>query len=66
MLDEFYRVAFRKRLYTTFEELQTDLDEWLYEYNHERPHQGKRCEGRTPYDTLIDGIAITGEKTIAA
>jgi transposase InsO family protein len=65
-LDEFYRVAFRKKIYTTLEELQKDLDEWLEEYNNRRPHQGKRCEGRTPYDTLIDGLAITREKRIAA
>ena len=65
-LDEFYRVTFRKKIYTTLEELQQDLDEWLIEYNTERPHQGKRCDGRTPYDTLIEGKAIAQEKRIAA
>ncbi len=65
-LDEFYRVTFRKKIYTTLEELQADLDEWLVEYNTERPHQGKRCDGRTPYDTLVDGKAIAREKLIAA
>jgi transposase InsO family protein len=65
-LDEFYRIAFRKKIYTTIEELQKDLDEWLEEYNTRRPHQGKRCEGRTPYDTMLDGKAIVEDKRIAA
>jgi transposase InsO family protein len=65
-LDEFYRVAFRKKIYSTIEELQKDLDEWLEEYNNRRTHQGKRCEGRTPYATLVDGKAILEEKRIAA
>jgi transposase InsO family protein len=65
-LDEFYRIAFRKKIYKTIEELQKDLDVWLDEYNNRRAHQGKRCEGRTPYATLTDGKAIVEEKQIAA
>jgi hypothetical protein len=33
MLNEFYRVAFRKKIYTSLEELQADLDTWLMEHN---------------------------------
>jgi hypothetical protein len=33
VLNEFYRVAFRRKLYTTLDELQADLDAWLREYN---------------------------------
>jgi transposase InsO family protein len=29
MLNEFYRVAFRKKIYRTLDELQADLDHWL-------------------------------------
>ena len=29
MLNEFYRVAFRKKIYRTLEELQADLDAWI-------------------------------------
>ena len=29
LLDEFYRVAFRKKIYATIDELQADLDAWL-------------------------------------
>lgn len=55
ILNEFYQVTFRKKIYLSIEELQKDLDDWLYYYNHERTHQGKMCCGRTPIQTLIDG-----------
>jgi len=32
VLNEFYRVAFRKKLYASLEELQADLDAWLRVY----------------------------------
>ncbi|HNH45002.1 MAG TPA: hypothetical protein PK633_13055, partial [Agitococcus sp.] len=38
--------------------LQKDLDDWLYYYNHQRTHQGKMCNGRTPMDTLRDGKSM--------
>jgi transposase InsO family protein len=65
-LDEFYRVTFRKKIYTTLEELQQDLDDWLVEYNFDRPHQGKRCQGRTPWSTFLEGKIIVSEKMIAS
>jgi hypothetical protein len=40
VLDEFYRIAFRKRLYASIGDLQDDLDLWVKSYNEERPHQG--------------------------
>ncbi|MET3139631.1 transposase InsO family protein [Undibacterium sp. GrIS 1.2] len=55
ILNEFYQVTFREKIYLSIEELQKDLDDWLYYYNHERTHQGKMCCGRTPIQTLIDG-----------
>jgi len=55
ILNEFYQVTFRKKIYLSIDELQKDLDDWLYYYNHERTHQGKMCCGRTPIQTLIDG-----------
>src|SRR5690606_4500379 len=51
--EEFYAVAFRKKLYTSIEELQKDLDEWLDHYNRERSHSGKYCYGRTPWETFL-------------
>ena len=65
ILNEFYQVAFRKKIYGTMEELQADLDVWIYSYNHERTHQGKVCCGRTPMATFEDGKEICREKTIA-
>ena len=51
---EFYSVAFRKKLYTSLEELQSDLEVWLCEYNEEREHSGKCCCGKTPWQTFLD------------
>lgn len=50
--DEFYAIAFRKKIYTSIEQLQTDLDEWIEQYNRERTHTGKYCFGRTPLQTF--------------
>ena len=38
VLDEFYRIAFRKKIYHTIDELQADLDTWLVEYNPASSH----------------------------
>jgi transposase InsO family protein len=65
ILNEFYQVTFRKKLYSSLEELQKDLDEWINYYNNERTHQGKMCNGRTPMDTLLDGKSIWVEKNLA-
>jgi transposase InsO family protein len=62
ILQEFYQVAFRRKLYLSLEELQTDLDAWLAYYNNERTHQGKMCCGRTPLQTLIAGKEVWNEK----
>ncbi|WGM03260.1 IS481 family transposase [Arsenophonus nasoniae] len=64
VLQEFYRVVFRKKIYGNLEELQTDLDKWLEEYNNQRTHQGKMCCGRTPMATLHDGKQIWREKDL--
>jgi Integrase core domain. len=65
ILQEFYQVTFRKKLYDSIEALQIDLDEWLDYYNNERTHQDKMCCGRTPMSTLEDGKQIWKEKFIA-
>ena len=58
LLDEFYQVAFRKKIYTSLDEIQTDLDEFLHGYNTRRTNQGKHCKGRTPMDTFTDGLDL--------
>ncbi len=62
--DEFYQVAFRKKIYYSLEELQTDLDQWLWQYNHERTHTGKYCFGRTPYQTFQETKHLAKEKML--
>ena len=65
ILQEFYQVTFRKKLYVTLDELQKDLDEWMKYYNNTRTHQGKVCCGRTPMETLLDGKKVWAEKNLA-
>lgn len=65
ILNEFYRVAFRKKIYASIEELQADVDDWIREYNVERTHQGRWCYGKTPMQTFIDSIQLAKEKLIA-
>ena len=64
VLDEFYRVAFRKRVYETIGELQADLDAWMEEYNRARPHQGRWCYGKTPMQTFLHTLPVAREKLI--
>ena len=66
VLDEFYRVAFRKKLYASIDDLQKDLDLWIKTYNEDRPHQGRWCFGKTPLQTFLDAISIAKEKMLAA
>jgi len=64
VLDEFYRIAFRRKSYNTLDELQADLDTWLTQYNEERVHSGKYCFGKTPMKTLRDSMPLVKEKML--
>lgn len=64
ILNEFYQTAFRKKIYSSMDELQEDLDNWIEYYNKKRTHQGKMCYGRTPWQTFLDGKEIVKEKII--
>jgi transposase InsO family protein len=64
VLQEFYQVAFRKKIYKTLDELQADLDLWIKQYNEERPHSGKYCFGKTPMQTFLDSIPLAKEKML--
>ena len=66
VLDEFYRIAFRKKIYGSIADLQVDLDRWVQSYNEERPHQGRWCFGKTPMQTFLDATPLAKEKMIAA
>jgi transposase InsO family protein len=65
ILDEFYKISFRKKLYGSLEELQTDLDEFLRYYNHERTHQGRWCFGKTPMQTFTDSLDLAKQKMLS-
>lgn len=62
--DEFYAIAFRKKIYRSIVELQADLDKWMYNYNYERTHSGKYCFGKTPMQTFTDTIPMAQEKLL--
>lgn len=62
--EEFYAIAFRKKIYTSLESLQQDLDEWMDYYNKERTHSGKHCFGKTPWQTFQDTIHLALKKQL--
>jgi transposase InsO family protein len=64
MQEEFYAVAFRKKLYDNLELLQSDLDLWLQYYNNERPHSGRYCYGKTPMETFEESLPLAKEKIL--
>jgi transposase InsO family protein len=66
ILDEFYRIAFRKRIYAGLAELQADLDAWMQGYNDARPHQGRWCYGKTPMQTFRDAAGLAQAKIVPA
>lgn len=64
ILNEFYRITFRKKIYSGLEELQADLDEWMKQYNKQRPHQGRWCYGKTPMQTFEDTKKLAKDKLL--
>lgn len=62
--DEFYAIAFRKKLYESIEVLQADLDLWLIEYNTQRTHSGKYCFGKTPWETFQSSKGLAEKKMV--
>jgi transposase InsO family protein len=66
ILQEFYQVALRKKLYRSIADLQADLDAWMREYNTVRTHQGRWCYGKTPLRTFIDTLPVAREKLLQA
>ena len=65
MKHECYERLFRKKIYTTIEEIQVDVDRWLQWYNTERCHSGKHCYGKTPWQTWLDSLSLAKEKDIS-
>jgi transposase InsO family protein len=63
MKQEFYDVAFRRKIYSSVEELQKEVDQWLEQYNANRAHSGKYCYGKTPMQTFLDSKHLALEKS---
>lgn len=66
LLDEFYRVTFRKKVYDSLTALQADLDTFLEHYNTTRPHQGRWCYGKTPMETWVASVPLAQSKQLVA
>ena len=62
--EEFYAIIFRKKVFKSIEELQTELDVWIDWYNRERTHSGKHCYGKTPWQTFIQSKHLALEKQV--
>ncbi len=65
MKQECYDIIFRRKLYLNLDELQVDVNQWIKEYNEERPHSGRFCYGKTPMQTFIDSMKIVEEKNVS-
>ena len=62
--NEFYATAFRKKIYLSIEELQEDVEKWLKEYNEDRPHSGRYCYGKTPWETFTESKHLAQAKML--
>ena len=62
--NEFYATAFRRKVYSSLEQLQADVGQWMDFYNRERTHSGKHCFGKTPWQTLLDSKALALQKQL--
>ena len=62
--NEFYATAFRKKVYSSIEELQEDVEKWIKEYNEERPHSGRYCYGKTPWETFKESKHLAQSKML--
>ena len=64
MKNECYDIMFRKKVYSSLEEIQSDIDTWLEYYNNDRPHSGKHCYGKTPMKTWYDSKQLAKSKNL--
>jgi len=62
--NEFYASAFRRKLYTSLEQLQVDVDAWVDSYNAERTHSGKYCYGKSPLQTFFESAKLALDKQL--
>ena len=48
ILEEFYQISFRSKIYNSIHDLNADLDLFIEFYNFKRTHHGKRTMGNVP------------------
>jgi transposase InsO family protein len=53
LLEEFYQVAFRTKIYQSVLQLNDDLNRFIEFYNCQRTHQGKRTKGKVPAELYL-------------
>lgn len=53
LLEEFYQVAFRTKIYQSVLQLNDDLNQFIEFYNCQRTHQGKRTQGKVPAELYL-------------
>lgn len=56
ILHEHWRIAFRRRYFTSALAVDRSLQSFLRFYNHQRPHQGYRLNGKIPADIFLGAI----------
>ncbi len=64
MQEELYAIAFRKKIYTSLQEMQKYINQWPGFYNNERPHSGRYCFGKTPMQTFSDSKGLAKAKDV--
>ena len=45
--------------------MQEDLDAWPESYNRERPHSGRYCYGKTPWETFAQSKHLALAKDLS-
>ena len=55
LLEEFYPITILKKVYTSLDELQDDLDQFITYYNFKRTNQGYQLKGKIPFQKFLDG-----------
>jgi len=53
LLEEFYQVSFRTKIYKSVQQLNDDLNSFIEFYNCQRTHQGKRTKGKVPAELYL-------------
>ena len=55
LLREFYHPSMCKKIYSSLDELEYDLQLFMQWYNFKRTHQGYRLKGKTPAEVYLNG-----------